>query len=576
MSPTAAASHPSTLARVDSVFDDWQAPDRPGGWVVVLHKGEALFKRAYGTPSVEHGLQWREETRFRIFGVTMAFTALATLLLADRGVLSIESDVRQYLPELPEYGPTIRIRHLLTHTSGLRDSETIAFAAGFVHTSPCSMEYALELMRRQKHLNFEPGTEVACSNSNFRLLALVLERVLDKPFEALMQELIFKPLGMHDSLVVPVDGRIIPHLATGYTLNPDGSFVNIPVAVASTGDRGIVSSMRDMTRWVQALREGLLGSGDLLARIAQTAVLPDGTHTGAGMGVRVGSQFGARFLGMGGEHYGYGCEYLHFPEDDLAIVICANYYDARLEARAHAVAAAWIESLRGSHSSPGPAALAPEIQHADLTGLYASASTPLVVKVSQPGQQEFGAELFISAGLGGFVQVEPGSFVSGAGYSSIRARFTERPGRRPLLRILTRGREMELDPVAPEYLSAERMHEYTGLYGCAELNSVHRVYIQNGRLLHLRGLGEWPAEQVRELVMVSQDLFALDYPDKLADLFTTVKFTRSRTGRVTRLTLANRDISGIEMERLPDSLGVVTNAGAHVPGLGSADPVASD
>jgi CubicO group peptidase (beta-lactamase class C family) len=556
----------SLAETVQRVFADWQRPDRPGGWAVVLHRGQPLIERSFGTPSIEHGLHWRQDSRFHIFGVTMTFTAIATLALIDEGVLAFDDDVRRYVPELPDYGNPILVRHLLTHTSGLRDSESIAFVAGFVQRSPCSMNYALELMQRQRHLNFVPGNELQLSNSNFRLLAIVLERATGQGFDRLMHERLFAPLGMGDTAVVPIDGPVLPHLATGYTLTEDGRVLNLHVAVASAGDRGIVSSVRDMVGWLKALRTWQSAGEPLVERLCRRPTLSDGSLSGHGLGVRVGQQHGVCFMGMGGEHYGYCCEYLIFPEDDLAVLLCSNYSDARLEHRAHDVAESALASIGSTrlHGRKGRA------DRSSLVGWYANPALPLVVSVALPTAYEFGTELHLSAGHGGVAEVEDGSFASINGYHSVRASFMERIGRRPTLELTMRGDRFKFEPVAAEFLSTERMRDYVGLYGCSELNAVHRVYVQDGHLLHLRGLGDWPQEQVRELVMVGEDLFALDYPDRLADLFTTIKFVRSRNGRVTRMVVANRDVSGIEMDRLPDSVAATTGSAAALPAERSA------
>jgi CubicO group peptidase (beta-lactamase class C family) len=546
---------------VDLVFQDWHGNTHPGGWAAVMHGSQTLC-RAYGTPSIEHGLHWRRDSRLRVFGVTMSFVAAAVLMLADASKLALDDDVRRWLPDLPDYGRRVTLSHLLDHSSGVRDNETLAFLAGFVQFSPWSTEYAIELIKRQRQLNFEPGSATHYSNSNYRLLALVIERASGIPFEDFLRTRLFEPLGMHDSLVVPVDGPIVPHLASGYLRTDAGAYVGSRVASVTTGDGGAISTVDDLLTWLRAvMADRVPGVHDLVARTTATRVLADGRAARYGLGVRVGVQQQQRYFGHGGEHHGYGCEYLCFPDLRLAVVVCANYFDARLEPRAHALAALALQAA-GQPALPDSAANAAWPQRDAHVGWFADASLPLVVKVRRAQGLDYGVDLVVSASVSGLAREDRHGYRCVAGYDSLAARFVDRPGRRPQLRLWLSGRWRDFEPVAPEFLAEDRMHEYCGLYGSAELNAVHRVYVRDGRLLHLRGLGEWPAEQVRELVRVGDDLFVLDYPDRLGDLFTTVQFERNRAGKVKRLTVANRDVSGIAMDRLPESVDTMSRRGA--------------
>jgi|GEM_PF-6708300 len=552
--PMQAQSLPPQVRRaIDSVFGEWDVPGHPGGYVAVLRGDTVLHLKAYGSPCLEHELAWREDHRLRIYSLTMAFVATVVLMLVDEGVLALDQNLRAHLPEMPDYDRPISIGHLLDHSSGLRDNESVQFVAGFVRTSPCSIEYAFELITRQQQPNFEPGAEVQFSNTNYRLLAIIVERVTGQPFGQVLQDRIFGPLRMSDSLLLPSEVVMVPRMVFGYTKLGRGGYMHLRQAAHTTGDGGIVSSIRDLVTWFQALRSNRLGIDRWVARLSECRTLSNGRKSQYGLGVRVGDQLGQRFMGHGGESPGYCAEFVHFLDGDLTVVIAANHFQASLERRVHEVAG--VVLANGARAAPQLRRAPPQTDALALLGWYANADLPLVIKVDRPAGVEFEAEVLISAGMGGFVRQPDGCYDSPAGYSSVRARFVERPGRRAEM-VLYRGvSELVFQPVSAEFLSVERMADYEGLFGSAELNAIHRVYAVDGQLLHLRGLGEWPEEQVRELIMVGADLFVLDYP---FDLFTTVLFRRNRQGKVVGLLVANRDVTGIELHRLPEAISAVT------------------
>ena len=200
LAPTAWAADPpggDLAARVDAVFASYTA-DTPGCAVGVSKDGKEILTRAYGSADLEHGVANTADTVFEAGSVSKQFTAAAILLLAQAGKLKLDDPVRDYVPELPDYGtPEITLRHLLHHTSGLRDWGTVTFAAGWprgsrVHTHA----HVLDVLSRQKSLNFPPGAEYSYSNSGYNLMAIIVERVSGKTFAQYTRDVIFEPLGM--------------------------------------------------------------------------------------------------------------------------------------------------------------------------------------------------------------------------------------------------------------------------------------------------------------------------------------------------------------------------------------------
>src|SRR5262245_25872546 len=183
-------------ARVDAVFAAWTA-DTPGCAVGVSKDGKEVLARAYGSADLEHGIPNGAETVFEAGSVAKQFTAAAILLLAQAGKLKLDDDIKEYLPELPDYGTPITLRHLLHHTSGLRDWDGLVFAAGWPRGSRRQTQAnVLDILSRQKALNFPPGTEHLYNTGAYSLLATVVERVSGKSFAQYTRDSIFEPLRM--------------------------------------------------------------------------------------------------------------------------------------------------------------------------------------------------------------------------------------------------------------------------------------------------------------------------------------------------------------------------------------------
>lgn len=212
-SPCAAQDTPALKAAVDSLMTAYGA-DSPGGVVAVVRSGEIVFAEGYGLANVEHDIPNTPSTPYHLASGSKQFTAIAVAMLSEQGRISLDDDVRTYLPELPDYGSTITLRHLATHTSGLRDHWALWAMSGGRMDDVFRKDDLLRLIVQQQELNFEPGTQHLYSNSGYLLLAEVVARVTDQPFADWMDEHVFTPLGMEDTVVLDDPEQIVPGRAT--------------------------------------------------------------------------------------------------------------------------------------------------------------------------------------------------------------------------------------------------------------------------------------------------------------------------------------------------------------------------
>jgi uncharacterized protein (TIGR03067 family) len=189
----------SLTARTDRLFAAWDKPGSPGGALAVVQDGKVVYRRGYGTANLEYGIPITPATIFEVASVSKQFTAFTVQLLAQEHRLSLDDDVRKYLPELHDFGKTITIRHLLHHTSGLRDQSNLLRLAGWRSEDVITEQDVFNLVWRQEELNFEPGAEYLYSNTGYTLLGLIVKRISGRSLNVFCQERMFQPLGMKNT-----------------------------------------------------------------------------------------------------------------------------------------------------------------------------------------------------------------------------------------------------------------------------------------------------------------------------------------------------------------------------------------
>jgi CubicO group peptidase (beta-lactamase class C family) len=279
LASAAPAQPPDARARVDAVFARFNHTDTPGCAVGVAQNGTTLASFAYGMADLEHDVPLRPDSIFEPGSVTKQFTAAAVLLLAQQGKLSLDDPIRKYFPELPDYGAPITIRHLLNHTSGLRDWGSVEAIAGWPRTTRAyTHAHVLEILSRQRSLNYPPGAEYSYTNSGYNLLAILVGRVSGKPLADFTRENIFTPLGMTSTSWRDDFRRIVKGRAIAYSQTSTGVRQLMPFEDVH-GNGGLLTTVGDLLRWNQKfavphqLDQGKLNDGRTIAYAAGLMVL---------------------------------------------------------------------------------------------------------------------------------------------------------------------------------------------------------------------------------------------------------------------------------------------------------------
>ncbi len=312
-------------ARIDAVLSPYDRSDRPGLAVGVAHRGRPLLRRGLGLASAELPVVLTPSTRLRAASVTKQFCALAVMLLAEDGKLSIDDSIRHHLPDLPPWAAPITLAQLMGHTSGMRCSIDLLF---FVHGTagrPVGAGVQREMLRGLRSVNFAPGSDFVYCNGGYTLLTELVERLADQPFGDFLRERVLQPVGMHDSLLRPDDEPCLANTATQHRVIAGGGFARGHFGPPHDGAGGLVSTVDDMLRWLDHLRHPRVGTAATWAAMRTPLQLRDGTSTGYGLGLMSGVHRGLRVLHHSGLVFGGTSQMIQVPDHELDIVVLANH-----------------------------------------------------------------------------------------------------------------------------------------------------------------------------------------------------------------------------------------------------------
>lgn len=310
--------------QVDSLFAKWGGPDAPGAVVEIIRDGKVVLRKGYGMADIERGVPITSQTVFNVGSTSKQFTAFSIHLLAQDGKLSLDDDMRKYLPEMPDFGKPVTIRNLLQHTSGLRDSSNLLFLAGWRHEDVVTQEDMLNMIRHQRELNFLPGAEHLYSNAGYVLLAAIVERVSGKPLAAFAKERIFDPLGMQHTHFQTSYGDLVHGRALSYLPSADGAYKYVSVSKATPGPGDLLTTVEDLALWDRNFYDGRIGGKELLDKMQLTGVLSSGKPINYASGLYVETYRGAKLVEHSGAVGGYASQMSRFPDQHFTVLVLAN------------------------------------------------------------------------------------------------------------------------------------------------------------------------------------------------------------------------------------------------------------
>ena len=499
-----------------------------------MEGGDIVFAKGYGAANLEYGIPITPASVFHVASVSKQFTAMAVALLADEGRLSWDDDIRRHVPELPDFGVPITLRHLAQHTSGIRDQWSLLQMAGWRWGGDViTQDDVLDLLSRQTALHFRPGTEHLYSNSGYTLLAVVVERVSGQSLRAFTDARVFEPLGMtrttfRDDHTLLVRDRAYAYEAAGAS----GYRLSIP-DFAVAGATSLFTTVEDLARWNRNFRTGEVGGLRVVQQLQEVTTLASGAQVSYAFGLVHGTHRGRRTVGHGGTDAGYRSEFLRFPVEDLAVAVLCNIRSTDPARLARDVADAVLPAQRAARparpapraerarsasradaepaaarpgadadADAGSASAAPSAAElAALAGFYTRPESDIPLQLVLRGDhlallaggrgqrlQPLGGGRYRLAGTTTEVELAPGR--ADARRAGGRTARGARGERGPTLRL------GGWDPQVYEHASAarptvDRLAEYAGTYHSTDLDVEYRLRAEGRRLtLRHRKIGE--------------------------------------------------------------------------------------
>ncbi|HYN09002.1 MAG TPA: serine hydrolase domain-containing protein [Vicinamibacterales bacterium] len=331
--PTSAAGASRPLndqsRNVDEMFGQWHSPKSPGAAVLVIDAGRVVHAKGYGMANLEHGVPIRADTVFDIASVSKQFGAMAVALLEADGRIGLDDDVRRYVAEVPDFGKTITLRHLIHHTSGIRDWPGTLSMGGWNYQDVVSFNQILRMAYHQRELNFAPGDEHTYSNTGYNLLAEVVARVSGKSFREFCDERVFRPLGMKNTHFHDDHTEVVVNSADSYRPGPDGQFRRAVSNLTALGSSSLFTTVDDLAKWIDNFHSPrpIVGGPAVIARLHERGRLNSGTTIAYAFGQSIGEYRGLRTATHTGSWAGYRSVLQRFPDQRFAVAILANTAD---------------------------------------------------------------------------------------------------------------------------------------------------------------------------------------------------------------------------------------------------------
>ncbi|MBL8269119.1 MAG: beta-lactamase family protein, partial [Steroidobacter sp.] len=321
---SAAAADSSNSAKVDALFSAWDNTRSPGCSVAVSRDHTIVHSRGYGMANLEYGVPIGRDTIFHVASVSKQFAAAAVMLLAEQGRVSLDDEARKYVPQLPDFGRSITIRHLIHHTSGLRDQWALLGFSGWRQSRDLiTDDDVMSVVSRQRDLNFAPGERYSYSNTGYTLLGQIVRATAGKSLREFTTERFFTPLRMSSSHFRDDFTELVPNAAVGYERSGDG-FRNSVTNFNTVGATSLLSTSEDLLKWAANLQTGEVGGERFARRMIEQGRLNDGSKIQYAAGLDVTNYRGLQLIGHSGADAGYRAYVGYLPAPRLAVALTCN------------------------------------------------------------------------------------------------------------------------------------------------------------------------------------------------------------------------------------------------------------
>jgi CubicO group peptidase (beta-lactamase class C family) len=527
------------IAEIDRIFS-FATAETPGCAVGVSQRGKVLVNRAYGLADLERRRPLTEVSRFDIGSTQKQFTAAAVLLLVEEGRLSLSDDIRKHLPHLPDYGHTVTVNHLLTHTGGIRDW------TGMLPMAPEGTD-VLTLIHRQRGLNFVPGEAWSYSTSGFELAKEIVARVSGMTFAEFARKRLFEPLGMTSSAYVPDILQGGANAALGYQKEGAGWRPYMRLG-SNRGGGAIVSTIGDLLVWNDALTSGRLGKS-VSARLQEQATLSNGRKLKYARALMIDSTPGGLMVSHSGGAAGFSTWMGRFPEHGLSVAVSCNFDPVSATALAGRVVSVFLPAVNPQAQPQGPVAVA-NVDVSGRAGLYIDERTgePMRLGVSNGRLMIANGPPLVPVSATTFRPPRPDLFFRSQDAFEMTFTDPDHIEIRSMEGQTTRYRRAQAwTPTAAD------LQAVAGRYESRELGSVFEI-VPGANALTMRLEGA--PDRTLEIAPVERDTYMFR--------MMIVRFRRDASGKVTGFDYGNPLVRQIAFTRLGDRPGAVAASGMPV------------
>jgi CubicO group peptidase (beta-lactamase class C family) len=536
----------SPAVKVDKLFAQWDKPNTPGCALAVIKDGLITYERGYGAANLELAVPLTPSSVFNAGSISKQFTVMSILMLAQQGKLSLEDDVRKHIPEVPDFGTPVKLRHLVHHTSGLRDFLEMLEMAGWRTGDITTEKDVLDMVARQRTLNHRPGDEFVYTNTGYVLLAVVVKRVAGQPLREFAEANIFRPLGMTGTHFYDDHRAIIQGLVDGY-LPQKGGFLKWMPADDHAGSSNLFTTVRDLARWDENFYDRKVGGQAIIEQMLTQGTLNDGSKLEYAGGLLVTSYRGLKTVIHAGSSLGYQGTLHRFPEQHFSVALLCNVRGNNPDGLARRVADIYLaDQLGQAAENPASTTAAPadvfkmsEKELSSVAGLYWNPATDAVRRVyvkdgklmylRAPGNESelspLGKDRFVMLGVRNRVEI---------------AFQSARPGA-PLRMLLTEagGKPVVQESVKAASYRPQQLNEFAGEYFSPELDTTYSIIPQGDKLL--MRTGNWG-----DFLLSPRFLDSFANPEEMGSLI----FTRDDKKRVSGFIIRSGKVRNLRFNRL--------------------------
>jgi len=535
-----AEAHIDASKQVNHIIETWDNNQSPGVAISIIKDGLKVYQKGVGKANLEYEIPISASTIFHVASIAKQFTAFSILLLEREDKLSLDDDIRKYIPEVPDFGNIITLKHLLFHTSGIRDHGEALALAGWRDDDVITKEHIFKMVSRQKELNFEPGSNHLYSNTGYTLLAEVVERITGKTFAEFTNLNIFQPLKMTNTLFYDDYEKIVKNRAYSY-YNDEAQYKKRILNYSSVGASNLLTTIEDLSLWVLNFENPIIGNSEILLKMEENGVLNNGEEINYAFGQVIDSYKGLKRISHGGVDAGFRAFLVRFPSEKFSIIIASN--DASFDVRgvANKITDIYLKDKIGEEIKIDTTVEIDKSIVIDQRVLSAyegnyQVSPDFIIKITN----DKGKLIAQPTGLpkAKLIAFSPTKFeVQGVG---VNIEFQpEHNGQVDLIKVNIGGQLKNAYRIASLDLTKINLSDYTGTFISDELSTTYSIVIEGDNIIakHFR-LGDIKLNLVKKDICSSSTLF-----------FGKVEFTRDFDNQINGFKITNARVKNLNFKK---------------------------